>query len=158
MACSVDLIARPIGLCSFSYRVVSERRRLPFGSVSYWSSAAMPRSVERPTVIRGTGPMSSVGGGPEATPTPCSGEWWLSVPISRLSQPTRWLDPGWASSTSSIAEKWDRLATVNPVAWIAARLPASHIGSSGASFGCRPNNESLARRRSFGMPIVGRAL
>ena len=48
-------------------------------------------------------------------------------------------EPGSASSTASIAAKWERLGAGRPVACTAASVPASHSGSSGASSGCRPN-------------------
>ena len=56
----------------------------------------------------------------------------------------RVVDPGSASSTSSIAAKCDRLGAGRPVACTAASLPAVHIGSSGASAGCSPNMPSRA--------------
>ncbi len=46
------------------------------------------------------------------------------IPIIRLTQPRRALEPGSASSTSSIAEKWERLGTGRPTAWTAASSPA----------------------------------
>ena len=85
------------------------------------------------------------------------GEPAPSRPTSRLSQPTRAAEPGSASSTSSIAEKCERLATGSPVAWTAAILPAFHSGSSGASAGCSPNMPSLASSRSGGTAMRGRA-
>ena len=159
MACRVDRTAVPIGLRSWSHRVCSERRRLPAGSVSHWSSAAIVALSSEPMVISGTGPDSSVGGVPFTTPTPWSGEPSELVPTSRFSQPTRALEPGCASSTSSIAEKWERLAVVSPVAWTTARLPAFHIGSSGASFGCSPKRPSVVPASSWscGTAMVGRA-
>ena len=118
----------------------------------------MVASFSEPIVISGTGPDISVGGTPFTRPTPWSGEPLACVPTRRLSQPTRALEPGRASSTSSIAEKWERLAVVSPVAWTAARLPAVHIGSNGASFGCRPKkfgrglSDQLTRRDRDGGP------
>jgi hypothetical protein len=91
-------------------------------------------------------------------PSACSGELWLRVPTSRFSQPTRLLEPGSASSSSSIAEKCDRLGAGSPVAWTAAILPAFHSGSRGASLGCSPKNESAARSCAFGIAIRGRAV
>ena len=85
------------------------------------------------------------------------GEPGPSRPTSRLSQPIRSGDPGSASSTSSIAEKCDRLATGSPVAWIAAIFPPVHSGSRGASDGCRPNMASFASSRSLGTLMEGRA-
>ncbi len=78
-------------------------------------------------------------------------------PTSRLSHPTRAGEPGSASSSSSMAAKWDRFATGRPVAWTAASRPAFHNGRSGPSAGCRPKNPSAASSRAFGTAIVGRA-
>ena len=88
---------------------------------------------------------------------PCSGEEPGVPPTSRLSQPTRALEPGSASSSSSIAEKCERLATGSPVAWKAATLPASHSGTSADIAGCRPNMPSLTSSRSAGTEMRGRA-
>ena len=77
---------------------------------------------------------------------------------SRLSQPTRSLEPGSASSISSIAAKWERLATGSPVAWHRrdlAGLPQRHQGGHGRvqPEACRPVTSS----RSDGIAIRGRA-
>ncbi len=78
-------------------------------------------------------------------------------PIIRLIQPLRASDPGAASSTSSIAEKCERLGTLRPVAWTAASSPDFHKNSSGSIEGCRPNVESAHNRAVFGTAVVGRA-
>ncbi len=88
---------------------------------------------------------------------PCSGEEPGVPPTRRLSQPIRALEPGSASSSSSIAAKWDRLAVGSPVAWYAATLPACHSGTSAVIAGCRPNVPSLTSSRSDGTAIRGRA-
>ena len=80
-----------------------------------------------------------------------------STPISRLSQPSRLVEPGFASSSCSIAEKCDRFRTGSPEAWTAATLPELHNGSSGAIAGCRPKKASLATSVSAGTAIRGRA-
>ena len=69
VAWRVERIALPSTLVSSSQSVPSERRRLPGGSVSYWSSPAMDMSSTEPTVINGIGPTSSVGAGPDSMPT-----------------------------------------------------------------------------------------
>ena len=107
--------------------------------------------------MNGAGPTSEPGGAPPPTPKACSGESIRSAPTSRLSQPTRASEPGSASSTSSIAEKWERLGAGSPVAWMAAMLPAFHQGSSGASSGCSPKKPSGTSSRSYGTAIRGRA-
>ncbi len=86
-----------------------------------------------------------------------SGDPTPSRPTSRLSQPTRALEPGSASSSSSIAEKWLRFGTGRPVACTAAIFPAFHSGTSGASAGWRPNMPSFTSSWSDGTAILGRA-
>ena len=78
-------------------------------------------------------------------------------PIIRLIHPLRASEPGAASSTSSIAEKCERLATRRPVAWMAASSPEFHRGSSGAIDGCRPNIGSAHSRALFATAVEGRA-
>ncbi len=78
-------------------------------------------------------------------------------PIIRLIHPVRASDPGAASSTSSMAEKCERLATWRPVAWTAASSPEFHNGCSGAIEGCRPNIASAHSRALFATAVVGRA-
>ncbi len=90
---------------------------------------------------------------------PCSGEA-PGVPLtSRFSQPTRSLEPGSASSISSIAAKWDRLATGSPVACTAATLPALQSGSRSVMAGCSPKNAVLCTGQQpvGGIAIPGRA-
>ena len=81
-----------------------------------------------------------------------------SRPIIRLTQPRRTLLPGSASSTSSMAEKCDRLGTGRPTACTAASSPESHSHESGDRFGCSPNISSAATRLFFGSARLGRAV
>ena len=129
--CAASDGACPRGRCRTGRRRRWSRRR-----ASRPSSAA-PGPTARSAAARTT------------TPTPCSGECRSRVPTSRFSQPTRLLDPGSASSTSSIAEKCERLARGRPVAWTAASLPAFHRGSSGARFGVQAE-EAVGRPRGAG--------
>ena len=69
----------------------------------------------------------------------------------------RTVDPGSASSTSSMAEKWDRFGAGSPVACTAASRPAFQRGRSGSSCGFSPNIPSLASSRSAGTAMPGRA-
>jgi hypothetical protein len=109
-----------------------------------------------PTTNAGLPPNSEVGTWlPIAVP--CRGEVPGSSPSSRLSQPLRSVEPGAASSMASIAAKCERFGVAMPVAWTAASVPASHIGSSGASAGCRPNIASGASSAVCGTPMRGRA-
>ena len=81
----------------------------------------------------------------------------LPRPIIRLIHPDRVEDPGSASSTSSMAEKWERLATGRPTAWTAASSPEAHSGASGAIIGCSPNIGSAHSNVFTGTAVVGRA-
>ena len=81
-----------------------------------------------------------------------------SSPIMRFTQPRRVVDPGSASSTSSIAEKWDRFGTERPTACTAASSPAVNSHSSGCIWGWRPNIESGATSAFCGTAMVGRAV
>ena len=85
-----------------------------------------------------------------------SGSAALSRPVIRLIQPTRALDPGLASSTSSMASKWLRLGCGSPMPCTAPKLPAFHIGTSGARAGCRPQLPLPPTRRSSGTTRSGR--
>ncbi len=89
--------------------------------------------------------------------TPWSGESPSRPPSRRLSQPLRTLEPGLASSTSSMAAKCDRLATAMPVACTAASSPDCHIGSRGARLGCSPKKASLPSSLAAGTAMRGRA-
>ena len=60
------------------------------------------------------GPLSDVGSTPLPSPTACTGLAMASRPISRLSQPTRVVEPALASSISSMAAKCDRLGAGRP--------------------------------------------
>ena len=114
-------------------------------------------SSTEPADIVDAGPISEVGIVLVPALNPCSGEE-PGVPLtSRFSQPTRSLEPGSASSISSIAAKCERLATGSPVACTAATLPASQSGSRSVIAGCSPNMPSLASSRSEGTAIRGRA-
>ena len=112
--------------------------------------------VDASTTKAGLTPKSEVGTWlPIAVPW--RGEVPGSSPSSRLSQPLRSVDPGAASSMASIAAKCERLGIAIPVACTAASDPAFHIGSSGASAGCRPNMASGASSAVWGTPMRGRA-
>ena len=112
--------------------------------------------ARRPT-SSGCVPYSDVGRTPPPRLKPWSGERPASVPISRLSQPLRALEPGSASSTASIAAKWERLGAGSPVAWTAARRArrsrtAAAARARGAGRTCRraPAAGRRARRCSGG--------
>ena len=129
------------------------------GSVSHWSSAAIVASSSEPMVISGTGPDSSVGGVPFTMPTPWSGEPSDPVrPAGSASRPGRW-SPGRRPRpppSRRSASGWPCSGR-----WRGRRpaLPAFHIGSSGASFGCSPKRPSVVPASSWscGTAIVGRA-
>ena len=90
---------------------------------------------------------------------------------SRLIQPTRALEPGSASSTSSMASKWLRLGTGRPTPWTAPkragvphRRPAAPARGAARS-GCRPPSSApsgthdpgpLARPGSRGRRLAAR--
>ena len=106
----------------------------------------------------GAGPARDAGG----TPVPMFSAWAADVspsgsPIRRLSQPVRVADPGSASSSSSMAEKCERLGAGKPEAWTQPSLPELQSGMSGASAGCMPKNPSGASREACGIAIFGRA-
>ena len=144
VACRVARTAVPIGLWSWSQSVCSERRRCRRVGV------VRRRRRDRGVVQRADGHQrhrarrSRSGGTPFTRPTPWSGEpVGASRPAGSASRPGR-SSPGAASSTSSIAEKCERLAVVSPVAWIGGQLARrSTCGSSGASFGCSPKRPSV---------------
>ena len=140
VACKVARTAVPIALWSWSHRVCSDRRRPCV--VSLASSPAIVASSSEPIVISGTGPDSSVGGTPFTRPTPWSGE-----PVGAACRPagsasrSLALEPGCASSTSSIAEKWERLAERQTRGVDRRRACRTvHTDVSGASLGCSPND------------------
>src|SRR5689334_20797283 len=73
------------------------------------------------------------------------------VPVSRLArcrpiQPVlrAWL-PGVPRSIKSIASKWERVGSGDPVAWTATIPLLLKIGSSGDKAGCSPKNPSRLR-------------
>ena len=140
---------------SLSHSVCNERCRAPV--VSHLSSPGIATSSISSADITGSGPYSEVGITPPPRLSPWSGELEASVPISRFSQPARVVEPGLASSTSSIAAKCERFGAGSPVACTAASLPAFQSGSSGARDGCSPNIASFASSRSEGIAIRGRA-
>ena len=106
----------------------------------------------------GAGPARAAGGTPVPMFIACSGESLPSgSPIRRFSQPVRVDEPGSASSSSSMAEKCERLGTGKPEAWTHPSLPVLQSGSSGARAGCMPKNPSAATSWSLGMPMRGRA-
>ena len=120
--------------------------------MDWWRFAAAAGVSAAERVTESASAVTRTGSGPDtaATGTPPP-NWIASIgepvplrPMSRLSQPTRASEPGSASSTSSIAEKWERFGAGSPVAWTAAILPLVHHGSSGDSAGCRPKKPSLA--------------
>ena len=106
----------------------------------------------------GAGPASAAGG----TPVPMFIAWSgdpspSGSPIRRLSQPVRVDDPGAASSSSSMAEKCERLGAGKPEAWTQPSLPELQSGSSGESAGCMPKKASAASSWSLGIAMRGRA-
>ena len=117
----------------------------------------MATSSTLPTAMNCSGPNKEDGGASPPTFMASSGELIALVPISRFSQPTRVEEPGFASSSSSIAAKCDRVGEGNPVACTAASLPAFHSGSSGFRLGCSPKKPSVASRALRGIAILGRA-
>ncbi len=139
VAWRVDRTAVPIGLWSWSHSVCSEVRRGCCG-VGRVVAGDVASSSE-PTSSAAPGRRSRSAGSrsrcrrPGAASRPCRPG---SSPTSRFSQPIRALEPGSASSTSSIAEKCERLAMVSPAAWTAASVPAVHSGRSGAELGVQP--------------------
>ncbi len=106
----------------------------------------------------GFGPTSAVVGKFIPSWTASSVPFLGPRPIIRLIHPLRASEPGAASSTSSMAEKCERLATRRPVAWIAASSPDCHSGASGAIAGCSPNIASLHSRAPAATAVEGRAL
>ena len=103
------------------------------------------------------GPVRAVVGLVEPTWTAFIGSEPTPRPIIRLIHPVRADVPGAASSTSSMAEKCDRLTTLSPVAWMAASSPDCQYLASGCIDGCRPNIASLQITEAAGMAVVGRA-
>ncbi len=88
-------------------------------------------SLNDPMASTGADPYSDVGTMPDPIWTPSNGLAHASRPIKRLIHPLRTCEPGSASSTSSMAEKWLRLGTGRPTAWTAANLPDTHSGRRG---------------------------
>ena len=107
--------------------------------------------------IVAAGPVSAVVGKSMPTWTAFIGSEPPPSPTIRLIQPVRAEEPGAASSTSSIAEKCDRLTTGSPVAWMAASSPDCQYLASGCIDGCSPNIESLQISEAAGTAVVGRA-
>ena len=104
------------------------------------------RPLYAPAEGGGAGPASAAGGTPVPMFMACKGEASPSgIPIRRLSQPVRVVDPGAASSRASMAEKCERLGAGSPEAWTHPSLPVFHSGMRGASAGCMPKNASAAR-------------
>ncbi len=94
---------------------------------------------------------------PSCTASKTAGLAWVPErPTIRLTQPLRSEEPGAASSTSSIAEKWERFATGSPTAWTAASSPEVQYFVSGASLGCSPNIESAQSSWLAATAVVGR--
>src|SRR3954469_20130504 len=100
----------------------------------------------------------AVDGVSSPTCTPSRGLVFGPSPIIRLIHPDRTDDPGSASSTSSMAQKWERLGTGNPVACIAASSPDCQYLARGCIDGCSPNIVSEQIRADAGTAVVGRTL
>ena len=87
--------------------------------------------------------------------TPSQGCGAAAQPDHPVDPARRALEPGSASSTSSIAEKCERLGTGSPTAWTAASSPAATATAAAPCCGCSPNIASAASRDAVGTAMVG---
>ncbi len=119
------------------------------------ASSLTPSSLR--TAILEFGPVIDRGSAPEPTCVAVNADETPVRSRTRSSHPVRRLEPGAARSSSSWAEKCERVASGVPTSWTSAIWPASHSGLRAFSPGCMPKTELTWVTADTGRPMPGRS-